>query len=84
MPVVTLEQLRSNKTRESLYILIHSKGPYTLTGQSPVVFYAHTIIFSTSVYNVTKFLDEVHRSSCPHTRPSNQIAHSTQEAMRLS
>lgn len=45
MPVVTLEQLRSNKTRESLYILIHSKGPYTLTGQSPVVFYAHTIIF---------------------------------------
>lgn len=30
MPVVTLEQLRANKSRDSLYVLIHKKGRHLL------------------------------------------------------
>lgn len=54
--IITLDELRENKARDSLYILIHGKGtrqPITIhllpqSHHSPI-----------PVYNVTKFMDEV-------------------------
>ena len=54
--IITLDELRANKTREKFYILVHGKG-------TPVSQSSHSLfksrLFLPSVYNVTKFMDEV-------------------------
>lgn len=44
MPVITLEQLRANKTRDSLYVLLHKKGLY-LSRQLLTNSYGRVILF---------------------------------------
>jgi hypothetical protein len=42
MVVVTTDELRANKTREKLYVLLHGKGASIRVNQSHVVLYAHS------------------------------------------
>jgi hypothetical protein len=50
--VITLDELRAHKTKDSFYVLLHNKGE---RGYLMLL----SCSLPSSVYNVTKFIDEV-------------------------
>lgn len=60
--IITLDELRANKSREKFYILVHGKG--TLVANQ--ILYISNLNFFFLVYDVTKFMDEVCHSHQPN------------------
>ena len=58
---VTFDELKEHSTKNSLYVLIHEKGLYFLISQLIDV----VTCPPRSVYDVTKFVDEVFNLSSP-------------------
>jgi hypothetical protein len=75
---VTLDELRTHKSKDSLYVLLHEKGVYFKT---TILLYCLT---PTTVYDVTKFIDEVRVQLCliPKTSSEGIGMYSTQEETR--
>ncbi|PSS35464.1 hypothetical protein PHLCEN_2v1619 [Hermanssonia centrifuga] len=52
--IITYDELKANSTKDSLYILLHEKGPLSFSQWEC----AGLLMSRPTVYNVTKFLDE--------------------------
>jgi hypothetical protein len=72
--IITLDELRANKSREKFYILVHGKG--TLVANQ-ILYISNLNFFFLPVYDVTKFMDEVchsHQSNYIHIQTPQSIA----------
>jgi len=73
--VITLAELREHTTKDNLWVLLHGNGQSTRICNSSCL-----LMFST-VYDVTKFIDEVHRITC-FSFYGSYATFSTLEAMK--